>query len=116
MLKRKIATAALIAAAGVAAAAGSAQADSGTRQDDLAPHSQGPVMSLINGDTSVTGVHEANVPVNIPVGGSKTGPQQLGNERSAPQNDAPVYQENQRHTGTHDLAGGLPVPPVPSLF
>lgn len=82
---KKFLGAAALAVMAVGATAGSAAADSGPRQDDVAPHSKGPVSSVINGDTNVSDVVEVNAPVNVPAIGSQTGPEQVGNEHSSEQ-------------------------------
>jgi hypothetical protein len=94
-----------VVAVAVAAVAGSTAAASANdvHQDDLAPHSTAPVVQTgvanINGDTTVTGVGDLLVPVNAVVAG-KSGPQQTGNEASAPQFD------NDTAAG-HDVLQGL---------
>lgn len=106
--KKKILGVAALAAVAVGTAVGPAAADSGPRLDDLAPHSKGPVSQLVgtNGDVNVSDVADVNAPVNIPAVGSKTGPEQVGNEHSSEQLDAPVNELTWLH---EHVVQGLPL-------
>lgn len=106
-MKKILSVVALVAAA-LGTAVAPAAADSGPRQDDFAPHSNGPVSQLIgtNGDVNVSDLVDVTVPVNVPVAGSKTGPQQIGNEHSSGQLDAPLQQANSLHK---HVVQGLPL-------
>jgi hypothetical protein len=80
----------VLALGGLALPAGAAFADdvpTMTKHGDTAPHSEGPVVSVINGDVTVIDGSCFAPMVSVPVGGSKVGPGQGCNEFAAPQED-----------------------------
>jgi hypothetical protein len=91
---KKIIATVLTAGAIVAAGSGVASAADAPRNGDSAPHSTAPVASLINGDIGILDNLTVPAQVAVPIGLSKVGPYQGGNENAAPQADGDLLPIN----------------------